>query len=98
MSDQIDRIEVSEIVQNDAELALTEEVYQSVRETILTARRKVHSVVNTSMVESYWDVGRQVFEAQGKAKRAEYGASLLEYLSGNLTNEFGKGYTVRKTF
>jgi predicted nuclease of restriction endonuclease-like (RecB) superfamily len=94
MSDCVDRSEIQEIIDGDAELALTEEVYQSVRETIVSARQKVHSVVNTSMVEAYWDVGRQIYEAQGKMGRAEYGKGLVKDLSRELTAEFGKGYTV----
>ena len=45
------------------------------------------------MVEAYWDVGRQIHEAQGKVPRAEYGKGLIKYLSEKLTEEFGKGYT-----
>jgi len=75
------------------ELAFTEDVYQSVRETLSHARQKVHAVVNAAMVEAYWDVGRQICEAQGRATRAEYGAGLVKYLSHRLTEEFGRGYT-----
>lgn len=46
------------------------------------------------MVETYWHVGRQIYEAQGENERAEYGAGLIKYLSKKLTEEFGKGYTV----
>jgi hypothetical protein len=45
------------------------------------------------MVEAYWDIGRQIEEAIGE--RAEYGKGLLQYLSKSLSEEFGKGFTVR---
>jgi hypothetical protein len=44
------------------------------------------------MVEAYWDVGRQISEAQNNNSRAEYGTQLLKYLSDNLTADFGKGF------
>nr|WP_244977578.1 MULTISPECIES: DUF1016 N-terminal domain-containing protein [Eggerthella] len=45
------------------------------------------------MVGAYWEIGRQIVEAQGD--RAEYGKHLMEYLSERLTTEFGKGFTER---
>ncbi len=46
------------------------------------------------MVETYWNIGKQIYEAQGENERAEYGAGLLKFLSEKLTEEFGKGFTV----
>ncbi|MEG1493961.1 MAG: PDDEXK nuclease domain-containing protein [Gordonibacter sp.] len=68
-------------------------VYDSVRSTLAAARRKAAVAVNNAMVEAYWDIGRQIVEAQGD--RAEYGKHLMEYLSERLTKEFGKGFTAR---
>lgn len=45
------------------------------------------------MVGAYWEIGRQIVEAQGD--RAEYGKHLMEYPSERLTTEFGKGFTER---
>jgi hypothetical protein len=44
------------------------------------------------MVETYWNIGKQICEAQGNNDRAEYGKGLLKYLSEKLTEEFGKGF------
>ncbi len=68
-------------------------VYQGIRNTLAQARAKVYSAVNSAMVEAYWEIGRQIEEALGE--RAEYGKSLLKYLSRALTEEFGKGFTER---
>lgn len=43
------------------------------------------------MVQAYWKIGQEIHKACGKIDRAEYGKKLLEYLSEQLTNEFGKG-------
>ncbi|WP_080799384.1 PDDEXK nuclease domain-containing protein [Arabiibacter massiliensis] len=70
-----------------------EAVYQSVRATLEFARTKAAAAVNDAMVSAYWEIGRQIAEAQGD--RAEYGKHLMEYLSERLTTEFGKGFTER---
>ncbi|MBC2888317.1 PDDEXK nuclease domain-containing protein [Gordonibacter massiliensis (ex Traore et al. 2017)] len=71
-------------------------VYDSVNSTIKIARKKAAVAVNDAMVEAYWEIGRQIVEAQGD--RAEYGKHLMEYLSARLTEEFGKGFTRRNLF
>jgi len=69
-------------------------IYEKVRATIAEAQKKVYTTVNFVMVETYWNIGKQICEAQGNNDRAEYGAGLLKYLSEKLTVEFGKGYTI----
>ena len=44
------------------------------------------------MVTTYWEIGEQIFKACGENDRAEYRKKLLEYLSEQLTAEFGKGF------
>ena len=69
------------------------DIYQNIRETLVQARMKVVTAINFTMVEAYWEIGRQITEAQGE--RAEYGKQLLKYLSEQLSVEFGKGFTER---
>lgn len=68
-------------------------IYNTIRETVLTAKNKVYTAVNFAMAEAYWGIGKQIAEAQGE--RAEYGKQLLKYLSEQLTSEFGGGFDVR---
>jgi len=67
-------------------------IYHNIRSVLVTARQKAYSAVNFAMVEAYWEVGRQIMEAQ-ENRRAEYGTGLIKYLAERLTNEFGKGFT-----
>ena len=71
----------------------SEESYKIIRNSVLTAQAKVYTVVNSAMVQAYWEIGQEIHKACGE-DRAEYGKRLLEYLSEQLTNEFGKGFTV----
>ena len=72
-----------------------EQTYLAIRSSIVGAQRKLSAAVNTAMVTAYWEIGEQIYRACGENDRAEYGKRLLEYLSDNLTAEFGSGYTVR---
>ncbi|MCD8299813.1 MAG: PDDEXK nuclease domain-containing protein [Clostridiales bacterium] len=48
------------------------------------------------MVQAYWQIGRIIVENEQKgAFRAEYGETILKKLSVQLTEEFGKGFSVR---
>ena len=68
------------------------QVYEAIRAALAEARTKVVVAVNSAMVGVYWEIGRQITEAVGE--RAEYGRSLLAYLSERPAEEFGKGFTV----
>jgi len=68
-------------------------VYQNIRTALVAARQKVYTAINTAMVQAYWDIGRQIMEAQ-KCQRAEYGKGLIKYLVERLTAEFGKGFII----
>ena len=59
------------------------------------ARANVVRSVNSQMVIAYWLIGQEIVEEeqQGK-KRAEYGKRLIEELSRNLTERYGKGFSV----
>ena len=86
-------VEKNEIAASRQGNELESAVYQGIRDTLAKARAKVFSTINTAMVEAYWDIGRQLDEAVGE--RAEYGKGLLCYIAGQLTAEFGKGFTER---
>lgn len=65
-------------------------------ETLLTAaRQKVAAEVNTTLLSTYWQIGKLIVEnEQQHNNRAEYGKQTLKTLSKALTQEFGKGFSV----
>ena len=73
----------------------SEEIYTSIRSFLITAQNRVYTAINSAMVIAYWEIGEQIYKACGENDRAEYGKSLLKYLSDKLTTEFGKGFTER---
>lgn len=70
-----------------------EQTLSHIREVLEQARKNVGRVVNFEMVSAYWEIGRQINDAIGE--RADYGKQLLKYLSKQLVEEFGKGFTER---
>ena len=78
-----------------AEQAAEAALHAHVRQVLLHARQQAYRAVNTGMVQAYWQIGCHIVESQqhGQA-RASYGQSVLKGLSGRLTAEFGRGYSL----
>ena len=72
-----------------------EQTYHSIRNSIVSAQHRLSAAVNSTMVITYWEIGEQIYKACGENDRAEYGKKLLQYLSEQLTAEFGKGFSVQ---
>lgn len=61
-----------------------------------SARQQVVKQINLTMVQTYFEIGQMIVEEEQEGKnRAEYGVGLLKGLSESLTNEFGKGFSIR---
>lgn len=68
--------------------------YNEIKNILSTARNKVYQSANFAMVEAYWNIGKSIIEEQGGNEKAEYGIGLLKELSKQMTEDFGKGFTV----
>jgi predicted GNAT family N-acyltransferase len=70
-------------------------LFQQVVELLQNARLQVLRTVNQTMTITYFEIGRMIIEEEQNGKdRAEYGKQILKGLSQQLTNEFGKGFSV----
>ena len=81
----------------DDQLQITqnpEQTYNTIRKSIVQAQHTMVAAVNSAMVTAYWEIGEQIYKACGDNDRAEYGKNLLQFLSKQLTSEFGKGFSV----
>jgi predicted nuclease of restriction endonuclease-like (RecB) superfamily len=84
-------------VNGDLELLPSaEETLVRIRQILTQARHKAWQSVNVTMVQAYWDVGREIVEEEQLGKeRAGYGTQLLKTLAARLTKDFGNGYRMR---
>lgn len=73
---------------------MNQNFYNEIKEILITARNKVYQTANFAMVEAYWNIGKSIIEEQGGNEKAEYGTGLLKELSKQMTQDFGKGFTV----
>ncbi|MBR6160176.1 MAG: DUF1016 family protein [Lachnospiraceae bacterium] len=79
---------------NDSTNLVDQKTYDAVRGYIVAAQKQITVAVNSAMVEAYWNIGKQIYEACGENERAEYGKQLLQFLADKLSAEFGKGFSV----
>lgn len=73
----------------------SENLYDKIAKLIASSRQSVVSVVNLTMVRTYFEIGRMIVEEEQAGKeRAAYGKHVLKDLSARLTSTFGKGFSV----
>ena len=65
-----------------------EVVINEVKRIIEESKKKVASYVNTTLLFTYWNIGKLIVEYQGGLERAKYGDKLIERLSIELTTFF----------
>jgi predicted nuclease of restriction endonuclease-like (RecB) superfamily len=73
-----------------------ETILREVAGLLESARRASVRTTNTIMTATYWEVGRRIveFEQSGRGK-ADYGKKVIERLSHDLTDKFGRGFSRR---
>lgn len=83
------------MVPRNTELLIEQETYSAVRGFIIAAQKQVYTAVNAAMVSAYWNIGKRIYDSCGENERAAYGKQLMSFLAEKLTEEFGKGFSVR---
>ena len=69
-------------------------ILPEIQSLIEISRQHVAITANLALVNLYWNIGRIITEDINKnAKRAEYGAQLIEKLSESLLKMYGRGYS-----
>ncbi len=69
---------------------------EDIKTLLLISRQHLQQTVNTTMVQTYWNIGRLIVEDEQSGKeRARYGKRQLESIAETLTREFGRGFDAR---
>lgn len=70
--------------------------FQEVITIVKSSQQQLLRTVNQTLVTTYYEIGRKIVEEeQNSNQRAEYGKYLIQSLSNKLTQEFGKGFSIR---
>ena len=76
-----------------------DELLRRVGDVIQKGRNSIATAVNNAIVQSYWEIGQYIveYEQKGHAK-AEYGSDVLNRLSRDMTDRYGKGFSRSNIF
>ena len=67
---------------------------EQIKSLLESARQKVATEVNSTLIMTYWQIGKIIVEDEQKHEsRAEYGKQTLKTLSKVLSEEYGKGFS-----
>ena len=73
--------------------------YKNIKQLIennLIEVKKQEISTNYHTLITYYNVGKELVEAQGGEERAKYGNKIIVDYSIRLTEEFGKGYAIHQ--
>lgn len=88
---------------NDVQIVIGDsdydELLRRVGDVIQKGRNSIAAAVNNAIVQSYWEIGQYIveYEQKGHAK-AEYGSDVLNRLSRDMTDRYGKGFSRSNVF
>ncbi|WP_440593355.1 PDDEXK nuclease domain-containing protein, partial [Schlesneria sp.] len=75
--------------------AMPQRLVSDLRRLIERSREQVAVTVNSTLVMLYWQMGRRIREDVLEEERAQYGQEILQTLSEQLIQEFGKGFSAK---
>ena len=72
---------------------------KSIEQILEDGRKHVYYAVNSILVKTYWEIGRNIVEYEQKGKeKADYGSSLLNKLAKDLKLRYGTGLNLRNIY
>ncbi len=75
------------------------ELIDTIGSLLQQGRQQAVQSVNTILVQTYWYIGQHIVEFEQKGnQKAEYGSQLLDTLSKDLTQSYGKGFSRSNIF
>lgn len=86
------------VLKMDNNLIDNEVLVNEIASIITNARNNVSKQVNSELLNAYWNIGRVIVENELKNNRGEYGKKQLLAISKNLTNKFGKGFSLSNLY
>lgn len=73
-------------------------LYNNITDLISNSKERVYKSVNTELIYLYWNIGKTIKEDIIKKERADYGKQIIDNLSKELSDNYGRGYSRRNLF
>ncbi len=70
-------------------------IFKDIKSLIEKTKQNISVSVNSALTLLYWNIGKYINDDILKNSRADYGKEIVRSLSGQLTKEYGKGYSKR---
>ena len=81
---------------NNKDIEKTTNVVDDIKNIIDKGRATAYAAVNTTMIATYWNIGRRIVEEEQHGnERAEYGKNLINTIANELMREYGSGFSAR---
>lgn len=87
---------INDTLANEGTLIIShvENLTQRIESLLIEARKRVATSVNSTLVYTYFEVGRYIVEEEQQGhNRATYGKRILQHVSQRLTEHFGNGWS-----
>ena len=79
-----------------SELTNTSTFVSDIKRIIEQGKQQAYQAVGAAMIDTYWHIGKRIVdEEQHGQKRADYGSQLIEFLSNQLSKDYGDSYSPR---
>lgn len=69
------------------------QLFEQIKTYIEQSKNQVATVINQTLIITYWHIGQLINEQILQQERAEYGKATLKQLSEQLTQSYGNGYS-----
>ena len=73
------------------------ELYSKIVSLIKSRKIAISQALNSAMIFLYWEIGEAICLDVLDRTKADYGKSIVDEVSRKLTQEYGKGSSVRRS-
>jgi predicted nuclease of restriction endonuclease-like (RecB) superfamily len=78
-------------------MLINQSIISEIKSIITDAKDTAIRAVDNQRTVMYWHIGKRIFEEEQQGKdRADYGNYLIKFLSEQLQQEFGSGFSIRQ--
>jgi predicted nuclease of restriction endonuclease-like (RecB) superfamily len=81
---------------NRVDKVVEQELFHEIRQLIDAAKQRAAVAINAEITLLYWQVGKRIQSEVLQGQRAEYGKQIFDFLSQQLTQTYGKGWSARQ--